>query len=379
MLNPLDNEQIIRLTAFIDAGGQLSRSEYFGEDNFCRISSDGSAEFGPATQLVASLVPFRRMWMEQEVANFNCVAKIIENTSLDPIRRGMAKQQRELYNAYRNLLDDRIKRTQKEIVDFWINTQHAHCQIDKKRGYVTRPEFDAIAKQVGGNYFEYAFRNAVRLLGMHMLVLYFEAVRPEFDDLINGGSITPPFTPENAFGSDYSEQSVGGERISRTSHVLLETEWPPLKLVRILQRNEYQNLRFILRHLLDLDDSNESAQSYAKAYDLVSKYKHFDSLCAAVGYTEKEVDLNMQYSTCNFTDTVTLQKGTVRIHSIDRIISFGDCAKELLALRYCDLRTALFTEPRQSTFSQLQQRLQRDLDRQREFQTRRRLSPLGAQ
>ena len=374
MQTSITNEEIIRLTAFIDAGEQLSQSEFFGEDNYCKISSDGSAQFGPSSVLRAALAPFRRMWMEQENANFNCVAKIIESTSQDHNRGGMAFQQREFYNKHRLLMDDKINRTQKEIVDLWLNTQFAHCQTSTKKGYVTRFDFDVVVKQVGQNYFEYAFRNAVRLLGTHMLILYCEAARPEFDHLVNSGAIQPPFVPSNAFGSDYSELLASGGKTLRSPHMLLEREFPAQKLVRLLERNQFSNLKFVLGHLLDLNDCTNPERSYTKAYECIVGSCDINTLCKAMDYGEKSFDINSSHSRCNFTDTVTFQRGTVHLCSQRRLIRFEDSAKELLELQYQEVRNELLADTRKSTFLDLQRRLQRDLKRQRDHVAQKRQS-----
>ena len=165
MASEIRPEEITRLAAYVDAGSQLSKSEFFGDDDRSVISTH-FAQFGPASRLEALLAPFRRMWMNDETANFNRVAKIIEHHSVSRERRGIAQQQRQLFNHNKRIGQDKSGLSPADIVDLWLYTQYAHLQTNTAHGRFVRGDFDEWVRKVGQAQLEFEFRNAVRLLGL---------------------------------------------------------------------------------------------------------------------------------------------------------------------------------------------------------------------
>ena len=359
MFSQIRPEEVTRLAAYVEAGDQLSKSEFFGEDDRSVIS-EHFAQFGPASRLEALLAPFRRMWMNDENANFNRVAKIIEYHSVSRKRQGIAQQQRELFNHNKGTGQDKSGLSPADVIDLWLYTQYAHCQTNRSHGRFVREDFERQAKKLGKTQLEFEFRNAVRLLGTHFLILYYEAAVPELDEWVTQRGIKLPFETKNAFGSDRTEANDDGVIVQRGPHRLLEKEQLPQKLIRLLERHNFQLLKSLFGNILDLSYASESIELYAKASEQIAAHNSVERLLAALAYTEGTSDQQSAHSQYGFLDPVTHQKCFIKVYP-NKLIEFGPDAKCVVERLYSDLRIELLSEKSTSTFLDVQRRLDEEI------------------
>ena|GEM_PF-5621265 len=228
--------------------------------------------------------------MEEENANFNRAAKIVEKYSLNEERRFCAQLQKALYNSHRRALTEQGELTNKDIIDLWIYTQFAHCQTDRKKGRFTRQDFDKFVQRGGRPYLEYLFRQAVKLLGAHFLFLYYDAALPELEEWIAVRKISLPFKANNAFGTDSNEVSEDGVVINRAPYTFLSSEIPGQKLARLLERDKFHILRFELEKMLGLGSNIAALDRYQAAYERIEAHDSFTALFKSLGYSEGKGD-----------------------------------------------------------------------------------------
>lgn len=360
MSTPIQENEVLALAAFLDAGDHLSQSEFFGDDDHCSYGSDGGT-FGPSETFQAVLGSFRRTWMKTEEANFDAVANIVEKHSLSPERRGIAQEQRMLFNQQKELKAEGTSLTYAQLVNLWLYTQYAHCQTKRNGKRFIRQDFDKLSKLHGREYLEFHVRWAIKLLGAHVLVLYHYAALQEYDDWITVRGITPPFEATNAFASGAKEVSDNGQKIHRVAHPLLGKEPPAHKLARLLERDPFRPLKGILQRLFNLEYSEESETAYTNAVDSILANPTITDLVRAVGYIEVSETPALQYCSRHFfSDTGFSQKGTVEMF-FSRQIVFHDDAKEILERLYAEIRSLLLSQKAKSTFLDVQKRLEKEI------------------
>ena len=344
----------------MEAGTQLAECEFFGEDHPIRITGT-SATFGPTTQLLAVLAPFRRMWMQNEVSNFNLAAIIVERNSSNQLRKLMAIQQRDFFNKHKLLKTEKTGLSYTDVIDLWLYTQFAHCQTKRtKRQRFIREDFDRWVSKVGKAQLEYDFRSAIKLLGMHFLIFYQDAALPELIEWKNERNIVIPFEAKNAFSSDSTEVCDDGGVIQRRSHGLLATEPPSYRLVRLLERQRFYITRSLFDVVFDLRCPNPTIQRYERVCDAIQSNETSQELLAHMGYAEDIGCSDAAFSQHAFYDFASEQKGSIKIFP-NKCIGFGDDGAAIIGREYTKLRDELFNGKNSSTFSDVTERLKEEL------------------
>jgi hypothetical protein len=290
--------------------------------------------------------------MEKENANFCCAAKIVEKYSSNEQRRFCAQLQRALYNSHRRAMTEQRELTNKDIIDLWIYTQLAHCQTDPKKGRFTRQDFDNFVQRMGRPYLEYLFRKAVKPLGAHFLILYYDAALPELEEWIAVRGISLPFKAKNAFGTDENEVSEDGVVIDRAPYRSIPNEIPGQKLARLLERHKFDELGFELKMMLGLGSDAAALDRYQAAYERIQAHDSFTAFFTSLGYSEGKADPATACAHHSFTAVPSLRAAATHIYR-DKHIEFQGAARELLEQLYTEFRATLLNDANDSTFAHL--------------------------
>jgi hypothetical protein len=311
-----------------------------------------------------ALAPFRRIWIEEENANFCRAAKIVAKHSSNKQRCFCAQLQRALYNSHRRAMTQQGELTNKDIIDLWLYTQLAHCQTNRKKGRFTRQDFDNFVQRMGRPYLEYLFRKAVKLLGAHFLILYYDAALPEFEEWITVRGVSLPFKAKNAFGTDENEVSEDGVVIDRAPYKFISNEIPGQKLARLLERDKFHILRFELKTMLGLGWDVAALNRYQAAYERIQTHDSFTAFFTSLGYSEGRGDPSTACAHQSFTAMPSLKAAVTHIYR-DKHIEFKGAAREVLEQLYVEFRATLLNDQSDSTFAHLLNSLSSEKSRHR--------------
>ena len=169
-----------------------------------------------------------------------------------------------------------------------------------------------------------------------------------------------PFTPKNAFGSDYTQTNDEGVLIQRSSHQLLGKEFLPQKLIRLLERDSFRLLKFLFGNIMNLSYAHDDIKLYGRACEKIVAHDNLQGLLVVLGYTEGADDQQAAHSQYSFSDPVTSQQGSIKIYP-GKLIEFSSVAKQVAERDYGYLRSELLAEKGPSTFIDVQNRLDREI------------------
>jgi len=131
------------------------------------------------------------------------------------------------------------------VIDLWLNTVFAHGGIS---GSNKRSDFEVAVDRYGQGRFEYACRTSVRWGGEMFRALSTDAARPALVLFRDEFSLEPSFRIGAAFGTKRKEVTKNDELIIRqASSEYFSEETFEQRFRRILKRNHFDNLAFILR------------------------------------------------------------------------------------------------------------------------------------
>lgn len=160
------------------------------------------------------LVPFRRVWQQNEPCSFTRVSNIPKKhipffrVFIDPLAMDKSQDAVNLFPSWKN-----NKLSYQDLIDVWLNTRFLHVGSSQKTGKFDRSDFEQLERQIGTVLFEYYFVLAVSQFGTYFFnIMPFaesfisdlaqRGLAPSFS-MINTASkigvrrITPGFTPEN--------------------------------------------------------------------------------------------------------------------------------------------------------------------------------------
>lgn len=134
--------------------------------------------------------------------------------------------------------------TAERIIELWLNTVFAHGGI---KGKNKRAHFEAAVEVHGHAAFEFACRQAVRMIGTHFINLSQQAARPVLEHFKATVGISPSFRIGAAFGAKIRERTTDGHLIIRqASSEFFQEESMADRLTRVLRRAEHRDLKNVL-------------------------------------------------------------------------------------------------------------------------------------
>ncbi len=215
-------EQVDAIAHFVEAIRELKQSPFFIEEysSLTLSMKEGatrdqvSANLSDPSVMRGVLVPFRRIWQQNEPCNFTRVSNTLKKhipffrVFIDPLAMDKSQDAVNLFPSWKN-----DKLSYQDLIDVWLNTRFLHVGSSKKTGKFDRSDFEQLEKQIGMVLFEYYFVVAVWQFGIYFFnILPFaegfisdlaqRGLAPSFS-MINNASeigvrrITPGFTPEN--------------------------------------------------------------------------------------------------------------------------------------------------------------------------------------
>jgi hypothetical protein len=160
---------------FVEAVRELRRSPFFVEEyqNLSISMHEGDPKekykghFPDPNIVRAMLVPFRRLWQQNELCYYLKVAKIIKKYI--PNFRGfidsVLPDDKRSISRFHPLLRD-ISLSFSDVIDVWLNTRYMHIGKKGRRGRFDRSDFERFNREIGHVLFEYYFLATVQEVGI---------------------------------------------------------------------------------------------------------------------------------------------------------------------------------------------------------------------
>ena len=247
-------KEVDNVAAFVQAVRELKTEPFFGEDELygIQVSPKIHIDVGTPANLKSALAPFRRIWMESEPCNFNCVYNILyRNCENDQLQGLMAECRANLEKSKKDWLFPigPPELTPQKTVEVWLNTRYAHIGQSSRQGKFTSEDFAKFEKTIGSAQFEFFFRLAVRSIGTSYInLLQFAELALEQWAKNNGIKPTHPTT--SSFGVVGTEVTGDGTTITRDTPGWSPTqESSEARCDRLLRRKRFHNLETLLNHL----------------------------------------------------------------------------------------------------------------------------------
>ena len=296
--------EIDRLAHYCTAASELKKSPFFIEE-FIQLGltfqrgPDGirqliAADFPDRHVRDAMLIPFRRIWMEDEASNFNKVANTIRHHA--PDLRGIVTwavhEYKKAATAFDWPLVDDPGIPPKDIIDLWLNTKLIHTGQSGRKGRFTRTDFDRAAARIGEVQFEYLFLVSVFQVGLCFINLH-QFAQERLKGWMSSGQV-----PSFAFSEDPDSTAIGGIPVTRsTPGVTPDTDSPAARLSRLRRRTAFSGMNQLFS-LFPYDD---------------------DFLVEQVGPAENVNDLVARLGT-----TITIVEAIDQLNDAVRFVSFID-------------------------------------------------------
>ena len=341
---------------FVQAARDLKSSPFFiAEQTTLGVSysQNASGQRGPMRFQVpdprvrdATIIPFRRMWMTNEPANFDRVSNIIKRYC--PESRGYVdyfknqfKECKTTFSAARfmGLGSDGPQISPEDVIDMWLNCRLAHVGAKAGKGRFVRSDFEHAAHRLGDAKFEYLFMNAVYHVGLCFInLLQFtesllqrwadDGQQPSviFDDIMSVGTIQCP----------------NGDSLKRSKPGLtIADDDLPTKLSLLRRRRAYSEISKLIA-MLPIDNSS--------AVVLIKRVNGIEGLLSETGFSletvgsiEETIGFS-QWSTISddFTDLSKhpWRKGAIARFEDSTIKIEGD-AKDILSEQFAELTAEL--------------------------------------
>ena len=230
---------------FVEAARELRTSPFFVEEYHTLSISlrQGDpkekikGEFPDTNVIRSTLVPFRRLWHQNEPRHYARVTKILkryvpefrwflDSLTLDG-NRSAVRQLPWFKGLSLSLID---------VIDVWLNTRYHHVGKSPRRGRFTRAGFERLNEGIGPVLFEYYFLSAVHEAG----IAFFNILQCAESFL--RGFAARGLTPSFALDPHPAEANVN----RRTPGITPPEDTPEQRVWRLRRRNHYDGLsRFL--------------------------------------------------------------------------------------------------------------------------------------
>lgn len=164
-------DEIDAVAHFVEAVRELKSSAFCVEE-FQSLSisvregapkEEARGNFPDPHVVRAALVPFRRIWNQNEPCNYIKVGNIVKRYI--PVFRALLgplefSNESSLVGGMGWFRNKGVTPT--EVIDIWLNTRVHHVGKSGRQGRFTREDFDRLNEEIGPVQFEYYFLSAVR-------------------------------------------------------------------------------------------------------------------------------------------------------------------------------------------------------------------------
>jgi hypothetical protein len=293
-------EEFDNLAIFVAVAEELRREPFFSDDNHDRLSvckDNFRATFSHPVFLKSAVLPFRKIWMPSE----RCAFRKYDGTG--GIRELVFKHHQDrkvieghhywFYTAFEaNLTKCNVfaQESNQDIIDIWINTQVAHTGKKTGKNPIGKFElkdFDEWATRIGREKFEFAFRTALREFGSDYISFAEILAIPLFKKLQSEDGIVPGFEAEVALKyNPYPDPRYNIFFDDFFWH--LDRESFEETFDRLLARQKYQNLQYLIRGLFP-----NKSEAIAMICEFDKMEAMFKGCNVVVLETEAQIDWNL--------------------------------------------------------------------------------------
>lgn len=246
-------KQIDCIASFVEACGELEREPFFGKDEQLGTKSATSAKvwfLGDRFHFRSALISFRRLWMPTEPSSWVEVEPLLTQPGVPAAFAKMAQHELARIRAAIAQPLYPTKMTAERTIELWLNTVFAHGGIEgtkKPKVKNHRKDFEAAVDTHGHAAFEFACRQAVRMIGIHFLNLARLSARPILAHYESTAGLKPSFRIGAAFGAKLRERTADGHVIIRqASSEFFHEESMAERFIRILSRPEHRDIKYVL-------------------------------------------------------------------------------------------------------------------------------------
>lgn len=335
-------EDVDAVALFVEAAEELRLSPLLDEDKghysiTFQANAVGdqrvlAAQFLTTDDMRASLVPFRRLWMEGEPSHIGYIHGVLHRHVADPADRAALSCAGAVLKDVQNtkrIGPIELPSSINDIVRIWINTVVFHSGKSARHGRYTRADFDRLLAEHGAERLEYLLHHAACSLSVCYLN-YLPLARRALSAWDEERGLRPSFLPRTGTPSSSSgdvEITRGGAAYPR--------ETPVQTLHRLLRRRSLEHVARLLEMIrLPADE----------APDVISQHPSLESLVSASGRSLVHVDsaqeLDQAISSDYLYDTALREPGIFALLPDGKIAFYG-AAMHVLTKQFSALREML--------------------------------------
>lgn len=151
-------EQVDAIAHFVEAVRELKKSPFFVEEysSLTLSMKEGAtkdevhAHLPDPNVMRGVIVPFRRVWQQNEPCNFTRVSNILKKhipffrVFIDPLAMDKSHDAVNLFPSWKN-----NGLSYQDLIDVWLNTRFLHVGSSKKTGKFDRSDFEQLEGQIG--------------------------------------------------------------------------------------------------------------------------------------------------------------------------------------------------------------------------------------
>lgn len=284
-------EQVDAIVHFVEAVRELKQSPFYIEEySSLKLSmKEGAtkdevhAHLPDPSVMRGVIVPFRRVWQQNEPCHFTRVSNILKKhipffrVFIDPLAMDKTQDAVNLFPSWKN---DEL--SYQDLIDVWLNTRFLHVGSSNKSGKFDRSDFEQLEGQIGTVLFEYYFALAIWEFG-----IYFFNILPFAEGFISDVA-QRGLRPSFSMASAKLEESVR----RATPGFTPEHETPAHRVWCLRRRRVYAAFNDFLRFA---DHSDQ------RAAELIGECDSFDQFSVQSGIklsfqTEFEIPEGHQFS-----------------------------------------------------------------------------------
>jgi hypothetical protein len=337
----ITQEEVDSVAYFIEAATHLKQQNLFNEDEpHTVLKTQGSnppvLETGSSSHLEAAIIPFRKIWMQEEPSNFYKIYNILYKSSASDFAKNyiehIRSKHQNLENSQINPFESWTNLKGHDIIKLYLYNKVSHSGADKSRRF-TRKDFENHQITIGKERFEFLFHTTF----VSFSCCYFNLLQIAKRELVRYEkefNLKPSFAISLPFGYDGEIT----DSIQRASSLIPVDETPEQKVRRILRRSCFNNLRSILTYLKIYD---------AEIYKLVSNVSSAQEFIDKLGYSVKQVDTDKIPKKlpwfCGFLDISTDKRGFFAGMENQTLFS-AESGMELLNQKLLEFKKALFED-----------------------------------
>jgi hypothetical protein len=340
-------DEVDAIAHFVEAVRELKQSPFFIEEySSLKLSmKEGAtrhqvtAHFPEPSVMNGVLVPFRRVWQQNEPCNFTRVSNTLKKyipffrSFIAPLALDRSKDAVNLFPAWKN-----EKLSYQDLIDVWLNTRYLHVGRSINVGKFDRSDFERFQGKIGTVLFEYYFILAVLQFGF-----YFFEIKPFAEGFISDlaqRGLEPSFSMISTKSGEYVRRATPG--------FTPEHESPAHRVWCLCRRNKFAAFTDFLKiaghadqHAADLIIECNSFDQFAARSEIDLTYQPEFDLSAAHEFNEVRAVIDTHLTAVR---NHRCRKGLI-VKKDDGSVILSAEALPIISEQYTDFRRALQKNP----------------------------------